>query len=105
MEPGTDPLCQRHFVGIDHSVAQAPHMRDHRQCAVAHRAELRQSARFEAGRDQQCVAATLDQMRQAFVVADLHADIGPGRRTQCCFQRSIARTKQRQLRAGTHQGW
>ena len=105
MEPGANSFCQRHLVGIDHGVAQAANMGDHGERAVAHRAKLRQSARFEARRYKQRVAATLDQVGQAFVVADLHGDIGASRRTQCCFQRSIARTQQCELRAGAEQGW
>ena len=69
MKAGADAGGKRHLVGVDHRVAQPADMRDNRQRAVAHGAELRQAARLEARRHQQRIAAALDQMRQAFVIA------------------------------------
>ena len=48
MEASGDAGSERHLVGIDHRVAKATDMSDDGQSTVAHRAELRQAARFKA---------------------------------------------------------
>ncbi len=74
LHAGGNACCQSGFICVNHSVGQTAGARHDRQSTIAHAVKLREAAGLEPGRDQDCVAAALHQMRQGLVIADDHAD-------------------------------
>ena len=107
LDARADTRSQRHGVGVDDRIGESADPRNHRDGAVAKRAELCQAAGLEARRHEQRIGAALDDMRKRLVVADHGGDTA---RMPACgghnasFERFFAGAQYRDLCAACGDG-
>ena len=93
-------------VEFDHRVDETARVGDERDRPVAEAVELREAAGFEAGGDEDGVAARVHAVREAFVVADADGDerVRGGGGGEGAFKLGVAGAEEGELAAAVDEG-